>query len=226
MNHLVLTLRWVLTVRGVVMILFGLALLFLPSLVLQQLLALIFGITVLFDGAMNAVGAVQARKDVTDWYVYLVEGAFSVFLGSTTIFWSGIGSGSLLVMIAFWAIVTGIARMVAAIGLRRLITGELVLLFSGILSTVFGFVMLVLPQARTWIFAYVIGFYAVLLGVLLLALAWRITTEDGRTTQDVAGSEIDGPQVEENLEKNETGVTKVASADGSVQSESTTDFLD
>ncbi len=176
MKHLVQTLKWVFAVRGIITILFGLAFLFLPNPTLT-ILILIFGITVLVDGFINAVGSFQSRKEVTDWWVYLLEGAFSIILGSITIFWPNISPAALMFIISSWAIVTGISKMVAAIGLRKYIEGELVLLFSGILSVIFGFAMITFPQATATAFAPIIGFFSILLGVFLLALAWRIQEE-------------------------------------------------
>lgn len=177
MKHLVQTLKWVLAVRGIVAISFGVAILLIPNLTLQ-LVILIFGITILVDGFVNSIGAIQSRSDVTDWRIYLLEGVFSILLGSITIFWPNISSGALLVIIALWAIITGTAKMVAAIGLRKLIEGELILLFSGILSVIFGFVMITFPQATALVFLAIIGFYHILLGIFLLSLAWRIKQED------------------------------------------------
>ncbi len=176
MTHLVQTLKWVLAVRGIVAIMFGLAAIFLPELTIQ-LLILIFGITILVDGFINSIGAIQSRRDVQDWWVYLLEGVFSIVLGCLVIFWPQISGIALLVIIAVWAIVSGIAKMTAAIGLRKLIEGELILLFSGILSVIFGFTMLLFPSATAIAYIAVIGFFSILLGIFLLTLAWRIKQE-------------------------------------------------
>ncbi len=176
MKYLVQTLKWVFAIRGVIAILFGLAFLFLTNPTLP-ILILIFGITVLVDGFVNAVGSFQSRKDVADWWVYLLEGAFAIILGSITIFWPNITPSALMFIISSWAIVTGTSKMVAAIGLRKYIEGELILLSSGILSVVFGFTMITFPQATATAFSPIIGFFSILLGVFVLALAWRIQEE-------------------------------------------------
>lgn len=208
MKHLVQTLKWVLAVRGIVIILFGLSVLFIPTLN-TQILTLMFGITVLVDGFVNAVGSVQSRKDVTDWWVYLLEGVFSILLGSITIFWPNISGSALLVIISVWAIVTGTAKMVAAIGLRKLIEGELILLFSGILSVIFGFTMLTLNHATAILFVTIIGFHGVLLGILLLSLTWRIRQEHDTRGGDFLAPTKDTPKTVQKTESSETLVSTV-----------------
>lgn len=176
MNHLVQTLKWVLVVRGIVAILFGLAAIFLPGLTIKVLIVL-FGVTVLVDGFINLIGGFQSRRDLNDWWVYALEGFFSVVLGFITILWPNITGVALLFIIASWAIVSGVSKMVAAIGLRKLIEGELILLLSGILSIIFGVVMLVFPEFTVSVYIGVIGFFSILLGIFLLSLAWRIKEE-------------------------------------------------
>jgi uncharacterized membrane protein HdeD (DUF308 family) len=176
MNHIVQTLKWVLVIRGLVAVLFGLAAIFLPGLTIKALIIL-FGLTILVDGFINLIGAVQSRKDIPDWWVYLLEGAFSLTLGFITILWPALTGFAFLFIIASWAIVSGIGKMVAAIGLRKMIEGELVLLLSGILSVIFGVVMLVFPEFTVSAYVAVIGFFSLLIGFFFFVLAWRIKQE-------------------------------------------------
>ena len=55
-----------------------------------------------------------------------------------TFFYPGITALSLLWVIAFWAVFTGIFEIAAAVKLRQQLRNEWVLLLSGLLSVVFG----------------------------------------------------------------------------------------
>jgi uncharacterized membrane protein HdeD (DUF308 family) len=80
----------------------------------------------------------------------------------------------LLYFIAAWAIVTGIFEIVAAIQLRRAITGEWLMILGGILSIVFGIVLVLFPEAGALGLIWVIGGYAIVFGLLFIFLAFRL----------------------------------------------------
>ncbi len=84
----------------------------------------------------------------------------------------------LLYIIAFWAILTGILEVVAAVRLRRAITNEWGLIIGGVLSVLFGIVLIVLPGAGALAVVFLIGVYAVLFGVTLLMLSWRLRSHE------------------------------------------------
>ncbi len=80
----------------------------------------------------------------------------------------------LLYIIAFWAIVAGVFQIVAAIRFRKEIQNEWLHGLSGLVSLLFGLMLLIQPGAGALALVWVIGIYAVFFGILLLALAWRL----------------------------------------------------
>jgi uncharacterized membrane protein HdeD (DUF308 family) len=163
-----------LALRATAAVLFGIVALVWPGITLTALV-LLFGAFVLVDGVMNGYAAV--RHDPADkrrrWVVAL-EALAGIAVGVVTIVWPGITALALLWVIAAWAFVTGVLEIVAAISLRREIRHEWLLGILGVLSVVFAIVLVVAPVAGALAITWAIGWYAVLSGILLGALAWQV----------------------------------------------------
>jgi len=163
---------WTLAARGIAAILFGILTFISPGLSLFTLVIL-FGAWALADGVFNLVMAVRTRKGER-WGWLVLEGVTSIIVGILTFFWPGITALSLLFLIAAWSVVTGIAEVVAAIRLRKLIRGEWLLGLSGVLSIVFGLLLFAFPGAGALALIFWIGAYSIVFGGLLVALAFRL----------------------------------------------------
>lgn len=165
---------WVLVVRGVAAVLFGLVALIWPDITLW-VLVLLFGAYALVDGVF-ALGAAVARRDVpTGQRVWLViEGIAGIAAAVAAVFWPSITALALLLLISAWAVVTGVLEIVAAIQLRRELTGEWLLALSGVLSVLFGLLLLIRPAEGAIAVVWLIGIYAIVFGVALVALGLRL----------------------------------------------------
>jgi uncharacterized membrane protein HdeD (DUF308 family) len=97
-----------------------------------------------------------------------------VLAGLAAFFWPGLTALVLLYIIAFWAIVTGVLEIVEAVRLRRVITNEVALIVGGVLSVLFGIVLLVAPGTGALAVVFIIGVYAIIFGITMLGLAWRL----------------------------------------------------
>jgi uncharacterized membrane protein HdeD (DUF308 family) len=171
---------WALALRGVAAILFGILAFAWPGITLF-VLVLFFGAYMLVDGIFAIVAAVRAAGEEDRWWLLLIEGILGVLAGLVAFFWPGLTALALLYFIAAWAIVTGIMEIVAAVRLRQEIEGEWALGLSGLLSVIFGVLLVVLPApAGLLSLVWLIGAYAVATGVLLLILAFRVRSEAGR----------------------------------------------
>lgn len=84
------------------------------------------------------------------------------------------GAIMLLYYIAGWAIATGVFQIIGAIRLRKEIDNEWLLIIGGIISVLFGAAMFAAPGAGAMALISVIGVYAIIVGVLLLALSFRL----------------------------------------------------
>jgi uncharacterized membrane protein HdeD (DUF308 family) len=164
---------WMVALRGVLAILFGLATFLWPALSLAALV-LLFGAYALVDGVFAVVLGIRAHGERERWWALVLEGLAGLAIGVITFIWPAITALALLYLIAFWAIITGGFEIGAAIRLRKLIEGEWLLGISGALSVLFGLLLVVMPGAGALAVLWLIGIYALIFGALLIGLGLRL----------------------------------------------------
>lgn len=165
---------WAAALRGVVAVAFGIVAVIWPEVTLG-VLVLLFGAYALADGVIALTtalfgGRLGGRR--RGWLV--LEGVVGIVVGLITFAWPHITTVALLWLIAAWAIGTGVLEVGAAVALRRELTGEWRLVLSGLLSVAFGLFLVVRPQEGALALVWVVGLYAIVFGVALLALARRL----------------------------------------------------
>ena len=170
MLHLLARHWWALALRGVFAVPFGLLTFLIPGITLFTLV-LLFGAYAILDGIFDIVSAVRAPG--RHWPLVL-EGVVGIIIGILTFLWPGITTMVLLYLIAFWAIFTGVLEIVAGIRLREVIANEWLLILMGVLSVLFGFLILIFPGAGALAIVIWIGAYALLFGIMLIALAFLL----------------------------------------------------
>jgi len=166
---------WAFVLRGIFAILFGLICFILPGMALLSLIFL-FGFYALADGILNIVAAFRRTgAEQVPWWALLIAGVISIAAGVLAFAIPGITAVALLILIAAWAVATGILEIIAAIRLRKQISGEWVLVVSGLLSIAFGVLMFLFPRAGALAVVIWIGAYAIVLGILMIALGLRLS---------------------------------------------------
>jgi len=183
MNNVFLQSWWVLALRGVLGILFGVLALFWPGLTLLTLIAL-FAAYALLSGVASVVGAFRHRHADDNWWLLLI-GLVGIGAGIIAIVHPALTALVLVLVIAANALVTGVLDIAAAIRLRREIQGEWLLILSGIASIVFGVLVFLFPGAGALALVWMISLYALVTGVLLLALAFRVRRMVGGNVREV-----------------------------------------
>jgi len=166
---------WALALRGVIAVLFGLAAFIWPGITLT-VLVLFFGAYAFVDGILALLAAARLHGDMGGerWWALLVEGLAGVAAGILTFIWPSITTLVLLYLIAAWAVVTGVFEILTAVRLRKEVANEWMLVLAGIASVVFGVLLAIRPGAGAVAVAWLIGAYAIVFGLLLLALAFRL----------------------------------------------------
>lgn len=164
---------WVMAIRGIVALLFGLTAFFWPGVALTAL-GLLFGGYALVDGILSLTAAFLGVPRTDRWWMLVFEGIAGIVVAVLTIAWPAITVLVLLYMIAAWAVITGAFELWAAFELRRHLTGEWTLILAGIASIVFGVLLMVAPVAGELVLAWWIGGYALAFGILMILLSLRL----------------------------------------------------
>jgi len=163
---------WLLLLRGIAAIVFGVLAFAWPGLTLLTLI-LFYGAFALVDGVLAIVAAVTGGAPAPRWWLAIV-GLFGIAAGLLTFLMPGLSALVLLFFIAGWAIATGILQIIGAIQLRKEIDNEWFLILGGVVSVLFGVGMMLAPGAGALAVVWVIGIYSVVLGVTFIALAFRL----------------------------------------------------
>ncbi len=177
---------WVLLLRGLLAIAFGVLTWVQPGMSLAALV-LLFGVYAIADGVLGIWTAISGRKDIAHWWVMLLWGLASAAIGICTFIAPGVTAMALLYFIAIWAIVIGVLQIVAAIRLRAEIKGEWLLGLAGLAAVAFGVFLIVHPGAGVLTVLWLLALYAVLAGILLVFLALRLRSLRGRIGERLAG---------------------------------------
>jgi len=167
---------WVFTLRGVIAIAFGLASLLWPALTLG-VMVLLFGLFALFEGGLTIVTSFKKGDEKGGWTL-LIEGLAGllvcviVLLGSSigAMLWPRVAAVMLVYYIAGWAILAGLFKILTAFRIRKEVKGEWILGLSGLISILVGLILIFRPEAGVLAVAWLIGIFAIILGIFLTLL--------------------------------------------------------
>jgi len=165
---------WLLLLRGIASIIFGVLAFVWPGLTLLALV-LLWGAYALVDGGIALWAAISGRgaERASRWWLAIV-GIVGLLAGLVAFASPGLTAFVLLMFIAAWAIVIGALEIWGAIQLRKEIAGEWWLILSGVLSIAFGVLMITRPGSGALALVWVIALFAILHGCTLIALAFRL----------------------------------------------------
>jgi uncharacterized membrane protein HdeD (DUF308 family) len=187
MNDLLKKSWWMLALRGVAALLFGVLAIIWPDITLLVLVAL-FAVFAFVTAGVSIFGAVQNRKTDKGWWMVLLLGLFAFASGVIAVIYPAVTALVLVLLMGANALVTGVLDIAVAVRLRKTIQNEWLLILTGIISVVFGILVMVFPGAGALAMVWMVSFYAVLTGVLLLALALRMRSISTTTGTGTTGS--------------------------------------
>jgi uncharacterized membrane protein HdeD (DUF308 family) len=173
MLHALAKCWWLLLLRGLAAIVFGVLAFLWPGLTLVTLV-LLYGAFALVDGVLSLVAAFTgSAKPVPTWWLVVV-GLLGIAAGAVTFLWPGITAVLLVLFIGAWALVHGIFEIIGAIQLRKEIDNEWMLILGGVLSVLFGAIILIAPGAGALGLVWAIAAYSIVFGIIFIALSLRL----------------------------------------------------
>lgn len=163
---------WAIALRGVFAILFALIAFFWPGAALLSFV-LFFSAYMLVDGIFGIVAAVRAASNHQRWGLLVLEGIVDILVGVIAFAWPGLTLVFFVTLMAVWSLITGILMIVAAFRLDPAF-GRGWLIFSGIVSVLFGVALLIAPLVGAVVLTWWLGAYALVFGITLIALAFKL----------------------------------------------------
>jgi len=164
---------WLLLLRGLAAIAFGVIAFFWPDITLVALVYL-FGIYAIADGLVAIGAAFNAMGDAGPRWWLGLSGVVSILAGLAAFFYTGITAWVLLVFIAVWAIIIGLTLIWGAIELRKISDDAWLLGLIGALAVAFGVILIAKPSAGALALVWVIGWFGIMFGSLFIGLAFRL----------------------------------------------------
>ncbi|MFD3809790.1 HdeD family acid-resistance protein [Rhodococcus sp. NPDC058639] len=165
---------WVVLIRGILAVLFGIVALVWPDITVWALV-IVFAIYAIVDGVVLGAQAVRDRASLAGWGWWLAMGVVSVVAGIVALVWPGITALALLYVIAFYAILYGITGIVGGLRFRKVPdSGWIWSVIAGVLAVVFGLILLIFPGEGILSLIFLVGIYAILFGALLIVMAFQV----------------------------------------------------
>lgn len=163
---------WAIALRGVAAVAFGLAALLVPGAAMLSL-ALFFAAYLLADGIFGIVAAIRAARAHERWGLLLAEGVLNLLMGLLAAFFPAGAVLGFVLATAAWALLTGGLMLAAAFRLDRS-HGRVWLALGGVLSLVWGVLLVIAPLAGAVVLTWWLGGYAIAFGAALLVLAVQL----------------------------------------------------
>jgi uncharacterized membrane protein HdeD (DUF308 family) len=168
---------WIVALRGVLAILFGIAAFIVPGATMLALV-LLFAAYSIVDGIFGMALAVRGARRRERWGLLLLNGLLGIVIGAAAAIWPGLTVIAFVFMVAVWGLLSGALMLGAAFNLKTS-HGRLLLVFGGIVSLLYGILLFASPLIGALVLTWWVGAHALILGVTLIALAFRLRTHRG-----------------------------------------------
>jgi len=164
---------WVLFLKGLCAIALGVSAIAWPGITLLSLVFL-FGTFTIIDGAAAVVLGFRGEENGTVWWTLVLMGILAIVAGIFAFAFPAVAAQWLVALIAATAIVRGVFEIIAAVRLRKELDDEWILAFSGLMSMLFGGLILYQPGSGALAIVLLIGAYMLAIGVFAVALSLRL----------------------------------------------------
>ncbi|MEC5147517.1 HdeD family acid-resistance protein [Chitinophaga sp. 212800010-3] len=164
---------WIFLLRGIFALALGILAVGWPGVTFTTLIVFL-GAYLFIAGLFAIIGAIAARKTSENWGVFLFSGLLGFIFGILTIYNPFATGAALIYLIAFWAMLAGLFELIVAIRLRKVITGEGWYILGGLITIIFGILLVANPVAAAVTLTWMFGCYAIITGIILIWLSLRL----------------------------------------------------
>ena len=172
---------WVFLVGGLASVIFGILAFMRPGIALL-VLSIFFAAAVLVDGASNIVGAVQHREK-DGWWIMLLIGILGVVAGGYALLNPPVSMMAFIFLVAFEAILLGVFLLMLGYKVRKATSREWILYVTGVLSVLFGILVIMNPTAGSLSVVYLIAGWALVVGALKVLFAFKVKNLPERASE-------------------------------------------
>jgi len=174
----ILTDLWsLILVRGISLVLLGIVLMAFPIASLTVLI-IVMGAWWLIDGIATVFKSIKGRKQQQVWGWGIFTGILGVIAGIIVLSQpalSAILTTSFLVwFLGIAALIYGVIGIVTGVRLRKEIKNEWSMILGGILSIVFGIILIISPLVSAMVIVNIIGIAAIIGGITIIIVAFSV----------------------------------------------------
>jgi uncharacterized membrane protein HdeD (DUF308 family) len=179
---------WAVALRGVCAILFGIIAFLVPGAAMLGLV-LVFAAYSVIDGILNIVLAVRGGRKHERWGLLLLNGLLGIIIGVVAAIWPAITVLAFVFMVAAWALLSGGLMLGAALSMK-ISHGRWLLAFGAIVSLLYGVLLVASPLVGALVLTWWVGAHAMVLGITLIVLAFRLRKHRGERFPDAVAAPI------------------------------------
>jgi uncharacterized membrane protein HdeD (DUF308 family) len=166
---------WMVALRGLLAIIFGVIAVLMPVATMLALL-LILAAYMLLDGVFAIMSAARAARQGDRWGLLVLQGVLSIAVAAVTVFWPGITLIAYVLLVAAWALVSGVLMFGAAFQLN-IEHGRWWFVLGGMLSVLLGIMLFIAPLIGAIVMTWWLGIWAIAFGITLIVLAFKLRSQ-------------------------------------------------
>lgn len=155
---------WLLLVKGVITIILGLTILFLPGWSIKVII-LVTGLLLGASGLSMITGALSHRRYNYEWTWWLLEGLVDLVIGILIILNPMEAAVAVVFLLALWVLIMGIIQIITSINIQYHLPGNLIFILAGIVAVIFGILILTRPSAGVRGIAVIFAIFAIFYGI-------------------------------------------------------------
>ncbi len=164
---------WLLTLKGILAIIFGIFATFVPGVTLITLM-IYFGLFIILAGIFLIIGSISHKKNNKKWGMWMFEGILDIIIGLVVVFYPKLSLDIFIIILAIWAISVGFTQLFSALNTKHIQSAKWLMLINAIIVIVFAIVLFIRPFETATAMTYIVGVFALLFGVFITVYSFKL----------------------------------------------------